>query len=153
MDTFFAILHTYLRKKLIWCTVYPSIHPSSRNILHHKDSNLTFLLQVTPEYSPARVFQTGWSLDLGWGGVVTCLAAALLWLLLARIMRYNPISLSWCYPHPRPWARPCRRVLLTCIWVCYCGHPAPDWSSNVVNTVIWWWHHQQMVMSVMKGDL
>ncbi|KAG0715284.1 hypothetical protein GWK47_012296 [Chionoecetes opilio] len=50
--------------------------------------------QVTPEYSSARVFQTGWSLDLGWGGVVTCLAAALLWLLLARIMRYNPISLS-----------------------------------------------------------
>ncbi|XP_071518562.1 uncharacterized protein [Panulirus ornatus] len=50
--------------------------------------------QVTPEYSPARVFQTGWSLDLGWGGVVTCLVAALLWLLLARIMRYNPISLS-----------------------------------------------------------
>ncbi|KAG7178175.1 hypothetical protein Hamer_G003964 [Homarus americanus] len=38
--------------------------------------------------------QTGWSLDLGWGGVVTCLVAALLWLLLARIMRYNPISLS-----------------------------------------------------------
>ncbi|XP_045117264.1 uncharacterized protein LOC123507965 isoform X1 [Portunus trituberculatus] len=50
--------------------------------------------QVTPEYSSARVFETGWSLDLGWGGVVTCLAAALLWLLLARIMRYNPISLS-----------------------------------------------------------
>ncbi|XP_042203214.1 uncharacterized protein LOC121853234 [Homarus americanus] len=50
--------------------------------------------QVTPEYSSARVFQTGWSLDLGWGGVVTCLVAALLWLLLARIMRYNPISLS-----------------------------------------------------------
>ncbi|XP_069166122.1 uncharacterized protein [Procambarus clarkii] len=50
--------------------------------------------QVTPEYSVARVFQTGWSLDLGWGGVVTCLAAAMLWLLLARIMRYNPISLS-----------------------------------------------------------
>nr|XP_027236894.1 uncharacterized protein LOC113828157 [Penaeus vannamei] len=52
------------------------------------------VLQVTPEYSSARVFQTGWSLDLGWGGVVTCLVAALLWLLLARIMRYNPISLS-----------------------------------------------------------
>ncbi|XP_064097490.1 uncharacterized protein LOC135208845 [Macrobrachium nipponense] len=50
--------------------------------------------QVTPEYSSARIFQTGWSLDLGWGGVVTCLMAALLWLLLARIMRYNPISLS-----------------------------------------------------------
>ncbi|XP_050715320.1 uncharacterized protein LOC126998048 isoform X2 [Eriocheir sinensis] len=50
--------------------------------------------QVTPEYSSARVFETGWSLELGWGGVVTCLAAALLWLLLARIMRYNPISLS-----------------------------------------------------------
>ncbi|XP_068235328.1 uncharacterized protein [Palaemon carinicauda] len=49
---------------------------------------------VTPEYSSARIFQTGWSLELGWGGVVTCLMAALLWLLLARIMRYNPISLS-----------------------------------------------------------
>ncbi|KAK4309408.1 hypothetical protein Pmani_018984 [Petrolisthes manimaculis] len=50
--------------------------------------------QVRAEYTSTLIFETGWSLDLGWGGVVTCVAAALLWLLLARIMRYNPISLS-----------------------------------------------------------
>ncbi|XP_076051184.1 uncharacterized protein LOC143031358 [Oratosquilla oratoria] len=51
-------------------------------------------VQFSPEYSEARDFGTGWSLNLGWAGVATCLAAAALWLLLARIMRYNPISLT-----------------------------------------------------------
>ncbi|KAL7639258.1 UNVERIFIED_CONTAM: hypothetical protein RMT77_009747 [Armadillidium vulgare] len=50
--------------------------------------------QVTEEYTKAMVLENGWSLELGWGGVITCLGASLLWLLLAKIMRYNPISLS-----------------------------------------------------------
>lgn len=40
----------------------------------------------------ARVFLTSWSLDLGWGGVVLCAIASVLWILLSKIMRYNPFS-------------------------------------------------------------
>ncbi|KAF2356781.1 PMP-22/EMP/MP20/Claudin superfamily, partial [Trinorchestia longiramus] len=38
--------------------------------------------QVSPYLNAARVFSTSWSLSLGWAGAVTCLGAALLWLLL-----------------------------------------------------------------------
>lgn len=40
----------------------------------------------------ARVFTTSWSLDLGWGGVVLCSITSILWILLSKIMRYNPFS-------------------------------------------------------------
>ncbi|XP_058974129.1 uncharacterized protein LOC101894639 isoform X2 [Musca domestica] len=40
----------------------------------------------------ARVFLTSWSLDLGWGGVVLCAITSVLWILLSKIMRYNPFS-------------------------------------------------------------
>lgn len=40
----------------------------------------------------ARVFSTSWSLDLGWGGVVLCGITYVLWIMLSKIMRYNPIS-------------------------------------------------------------
>lgn len=41
---------------------------------------------------PARVFSTSWSLDLGWGGVMLCVMTSILWILLSKIMRFNPIS-------------------------------------------------------------
>ncbi|XP_046399386.1 uncharacterized protein LOC124165887 [Ischnura elegans] len=44
------------------------------------------------EYAAARVFSTGWSLDLGWAGVVLCVLASALWILLSKIMRYSPLS-------------------------------------------------------------
>lgn len=40
----------------------------------------------------ARVFTTSWSLDLGWGGVTLCVLTSVLWILLSKIMRFNPIS-------------------------------------------------------------
>ncbi|EDS31527.1 conserved hypothetical protein [Culex quinquefasciatus] len=40
----------------------------------------------------ARVIVTAWSLDLGWGGVVLCAFTAFLWILLSKIMRFNPLS-------------------------------------------------------------
>lgn len=40
----------------------------------------------------ARVFTTSWSLDLGWGGVMLCVMTSVLWILLSKIMRFNPIS-------------------------------------------------------------
>lgn len=40
----------------------------------------------------ARIFNTSWSLDLGWGGVVLCGITYVLWIMLSKIMRYNPIS-------------------------------------------------------------
>ncbi|XP_036343633.1 uncharacterized protein LOC118752891 [Rhagoletis pomonella] len=40
----------------------------------------------------ARIFLTSWSLDLGWGGVVLCGITSVLWILLSKIMRYNPFS-------------------------------------------------------------
>ncbi|XP_071443950.1 uncharacterized protein [Hetaerina americana] len=44
------------------------------------------------EYAAARIFSTGWSLDLGWTGVVLCVLASALWILLSKIMRYSPLS-------------------------------------------------------------
>ncbi|ERL89174.1 hypothetical protein D910_06550 [Dendroctonus ponderosae] len=41
---------------------------------------------------PARIFTTSWSLDLGWGGVMLCVMTSVLWILLSKIMRFNPIS-------------------------------------------------------------
>lgn len=40
----------------------------------------------------ARIFTTSWSLDLGWGGVVLCGITYVLWIMLSKIMRYNPLS-------------------------------------------------------------
>ncbi|XP_075973801.1 uncharacterized protein LOC142975044 [Anticarsia gemmatalis] len=40
----------------------------------------------------AREFSTSWSLELGWGGVALATTTSLLWILLSKIMRYNPIS-------------------------------------------------------------
>lgn len=40
----------------------------------------------------ARIFTTSWSLDLGWGGVTLCVLTSVLWILLSKIMRFNPIS-------------------------------------------------------------
>ncbi|XP_049868895.1 uncharacterized protein LOC126368785 [Pectinophora gossypiella] len=40
----------------------------------------------------AREFSTSWSLELGWGGVALASLTSLLWILLSKIMRYNPIS-------------------------------------------------------------
>lgn len=40
----------------------------------------------------ARIFTTSWSLDLGWGGVVLCAVTSFFWILLSKIMRFNPIS-------------------------------------------------------------
>lgn len=47
----------------------------------------------TPEsLLTARIFTTSWSLDLGWGGVVLTVMTSVLWILLSKIMRFNPIS-------------------------------------------------------------
>ncbi|KAH0944599.1 hypothetical protein HN011_005642 [Eciton burchellii] len=40
----------------------------------------------------ARRFTTAWSMDLGWGGVTLCALAAVAWILLSKIMRFNPIA-------------------------------------------------------------
>lgn len=45
----------------------------------------------------ARIFNTSWSLDLGWGGVVLCGITYVLWIMLSKIMRYNPISALLIY--------------------------------------------------------
>lgn len=47
---------------------------------------------VWADYYSARVFTVGWSLDLGWGGVTLCVLASVLWILLSKIMRYNPLT-------------------------------------------------------------
>lgn len=40
----------------------------------------------------ARIFMTSWSLDLGWAGVILCGITYVLWIMLSKIMRYNPLS-------------------------------------------------------------
>ncbi|XP_039290892.1 uncharacterized protein LOC111054535 isoform X2 [Nilaparvata lugens] len=52
------------------------------------------LMAIWAEYYPARIFTKGWSLDLGWAGVTLCVLTSVLWILLSKIMRYNPISSS-----------------------------------------------------------
>lgn len=48
--------------------------------------------KVAQDLLGARIFITSWSLDLGWGGVVLCSITSVLWILLSKIMRYNPFS-------------------------------------------------------------
>lgn len=40
----------------------------------------------------ARIFMTGWSLELGWGGVALCTITSFLWIFLSKLMRFNPLS-------------------------------------------------------------
>lgn len=40
----------------------------------------------------ARVFNTSFSLDLGWAGVVLCALASFLWIFLSKLMRFTPLS-------------------------------------------------------------
>lgn len=40
----------------------------------------------------ARIFNTSWSLDLGWGGVALCALASFLWIFLSKLMRFTPLS-------------------------------------------------------------
>lgn len=47
---------------------------------------------VPKDLLTARIFTTSWSLDLGWGGVMLCVMTSVLWILLSKIMRFNPIS-------------------------------------------------------------
>ncbi|CAG7724240.1 unnamed protein product [Allacma fusca] len=70
-------------------------------IVHLKDKNrhekemLDVWTQLTPdysEYSTARNISHGWSLTLGWAGSFVCVLASIMWILLSKIMRYNPIS-------------------------------------------------------------
>ncbi|XP_050083763.1 uncharacterized protein LOC126570220 isoform X2 [Anopheles aquasalis] len=48
--------------------------------------------RVASKFLGARIFVTAWSLDLGWGGVVLCTFTSFLWILLSKIMRFNPLS-------------------------------------------------------------
>ncbi|XP_062555102.1 uncharacterized protein LOC134220127 isoform X1 [Armigeres subalbatus] len=56
------------------------------------------VVAVKPDYIyaqpllDARVIVTAWSLNLGWGGVVLCAFTSFLWILLSKIMRFNPLS-------------------------------------------------------------
>lgn len=64
------------------------VSPANKTALDH------LYRPVWGDYYPARVYTIGWSLDLGWGGVTLCVLASVLWILLSKIMRYNPISTS-----------------------------------------------------------
>ncbi|XP_073974313.1 uncharacterized protein isoform X2 [Rhodnius prolixus] len=48
--------------------------------------------QLRNHYLPAREVAGGWSLELGWAALALCTAASALWILLARVMRYSPLT-------------------------------------------------------------
>uniref|UniRef100_A0A8W7MV67 Uncharacterized protein n=1 Tax=Anopheles atroparvus TaxID=41427 RepID=A0A8W7MV67_ANOAO len=48
--------------------------------------------RAASKFLGARIFVTAWSLELGWGGVVLCTFTSFLWILLSKIMRFNPLS-------------------------------------------------------------
>lgn len=69
------------------------------------------------ELLPGRVFTTSWSLDLGWGGVVLSVMTSILWILLSKIMRFNPISSMINY-----WSVICKdevRKMLLRLLICW----------------------------------
>ncbi|KAG8190203.1 hypothetical protein JTE90_011925 [Oedothorax gibbosus] len=47
---------------------------------------------IPEEYLRARTFSVGWPLSLEWAGLVFCLLASMLWLLLAKIFRFLVLS-------------------------------------------------------------
>ncbi|EEB16895.1 hypothetical protein Phum_PHUM444980 [Pediculus humanus corporis] len=55
------------------------------------DKNLN--MKKINKYLDARVFLTGWSLYLGWGGTGMCLLVSMLWIILSKIMRYNSFNM------------------------------------------------------------
>ncbi|XP_060803052.1 uncharacterized protein LOC106142399 isoform X3 [Amyelois transitella] len=67
---------------------------STRGSTHGDDTSDGVIGPQTPALFllSAREFSTSWSLDLGWGGVALAATTSLLWILLSKIMRYNPIS-------------------------------------------------------------
>ncbi|XP_053608058.1 uncharacterized protein LOC128673916 [Plodia interpunctella] len=67
---------------------------STRGSMHGDDTSDGVVGPQNPAYYllSAREFSTSWSLDLGWGGVALAATTSLLWILLSKIMRYNPIS-------------------------------------------------------------
>ncbi|CAH0391460.1 unnamed protein product [Bemisia tabaci] len=48
--------------------------------------------RVWADLHRARLLSHGWSLDLGWAGLALCVLTSVLWILLSKIMRYNPIN-------------------------------------------------------------
>lgn len=98
----------YIIKKLIKRMISASFALFTLTIIHFKR------IQNRPKISPdndnidgvvsdrgargvrdllaARIFSTSWSLDLGWGGVILCVMTSILWILLSKIMRFNPIT-------------------------------------------------------------
>ena len=71
-------------------------------IVHLKHKNrqerdpLDVWTRLTPDYTEfrsARIISHGWSLQLAWAGSFVCVLASIMWMLLSKIMRYNPISL------------------------------------------------------------
>ncbi|XP_076366160.1 uncharacterized protein LOC143255031 isoform X2 [Tachypleus tridentatus] len=45
-------------------------------------------------YLRTREFTMGWSASLGWGGVMLCIISSIFWLLLARVLRYQVVTLT-----------------------------------------------------------
>lgn len=45
------------------------------------------------DFQTARLIFHGWSLKLAWAGSFVCLLASVMWVLLSKIMRYNPFSI------------------------------------------------------------
>ncbi|XP_013791323.1 uncharacterized protein LOC106475171 [Limulus polyphemus] len=46
------------------------------------------------KYLRTREFTMGWSASLGWGGIVLCIISSIFWLLLARVLRYQAVTLT-----------------------------------------------------------
>jgi hypothetical protein len=67
---------------------------STRGSTHGDDTGDGVVGAQTPALPllASREFSTAWSLELGWGGVALATTTSLLWILLSKIMRYNPIS-------------------------------------------------------------
>ena len=47
---------------------------------------------VAAEYQETRLFTYGWSLQFGWTGSSLIFLASVMWLLLAKMMRYNQLN-------------------------------------------------------------
>jgi len=51
-------------------------------------------LNTGDAFQSTRLIYQGWSLKLAWAGNCVCILASVMWVILSKIMRYNPNPLS-----------------------------------------------------------
>jgi len=105
----FGVLRPQISAVLVTGVIYvlsATFATFTLTIVHFKHKNrdecdpLDVWTRLIPElvdnndFRSARIISHGWSLQLAWAGTIVCVLASIMWILLSKMMRYNPISLT-----------------------------------------------------------